>query len=116
MMRHSILYLLLPFLYEMMHHDFSLQNYKLSNDLSSNVVIHECVLFLTLTIFLKKIKILLYFLYVAFPPRIRILAFQKSGGSVSVSKNFYMMPKVNLCLGHFWPPKHAPELYHYFPI
>jgi hypothetical protein len=40
-MRHSILYLLLPFLYEMMHHDFSLHNFKLSNDLSSNVVIHE---------------------------------------------------------------------------
>jgi hypothetical protein len=84
-MRHSILYLLLPFLYEMMHHDFSLHNYKLFNDISSNVVIHECFLFLTLNIFKKKIKILLYFLYVAFPRRIRILAFQKSCGSVSVS-------------------------------
>jgi hypothetical protein len=61
MMRHSILYLLLHFLYEMMHHDFSLHNYKLSNDLNSNVVIHECFLFITLNIFLKILKYYYFF-------------------------------------------------------
>jgi hypothetical protein len=39
----------------MRHHDFGLQIYKLSNDFSSNVVIHEWFCFLTLNMLnLKK--------------------------------------------------------------
>ena len=41
--------------------------------------------FLTLNMFFKIKNILLYFVYVVFPHRIQIMAFQKSGGSVSVS-------------------------------
>ena len=54
-------------------------------DFSSSDVIYEWFCLYTLYMFLKNFKILLYFLYLMYPGRIRILAFQKFGGYVSIS-------------------------------
>ena len=70
-----------------MHH-FNLQVYKMSNDFSFNVVIHKWICFLNSKYvfeFLKILKNIIIFLYVTYPRRIRILGFQKTGGSVSES-------------------------------
>ena len=54
-------------------------------DFSSSDVIHEWFCLYTLYMFFLNFKILLYFLYLTYPGRIQILAFQKSNGFVSVS-------------------------------